>query len=284
MRITKQRLLDIIQEETHNLKKPAGYSEKEWQARLDRMRKNKQKRKELNLPAGDASDIVSKPVRNMAEETLAVIGLSGLSASVLKGLAERFAPSLAASFAKGVTTFALGKLAARIFLYTSNPWFILLEAGVSFGAVYVESFSAEARRASKYKSTNVVQRLKKVRSFNMNLKKYPEEFSKEELQQMYQIIVNNLISNPDFDDPAVQDQLFKALERIEKYINIKNKQQKDPAKKEKPQTPAIAAAAASGAAVSDDDYIPNMEDFADIDSYEVELEAEKEKNKNKSTN
>ena len=283
MRITKQRLLDIIQEETHNLKKPAGYSEKEWQARLDRMRKNKQKRKELNLPAGDTSDIVSKPVRNMAEETLAVIGLSGLSASVLKGLAERFAPRLAASFAKGVTTFALGKLAAKIFLYTSNPWFVLLEVGVSFGAVYLESFSAEATRASKYKSTSVVQRLKKVRSFNMNLKKYPEEFSSKDLKKMYQIIVNQLLYDPDFDDPAVQDQLFSAIKRIEKYINIKDKQQKDPAEKEKPQKPAMAAAAES-----DDDYNPNMEDFADIDSYEVEqqqkLQAEKEKNKNKSTN
>ena len=36
MRITKQRLLEIIQEEAHNLKKPAAYSEKEWQARLDK--------------------------------------------------------------------------------------------------------------------------------------------------------------------------------------------------------------------------------------------------------
>ena len=283
MRITKQRLLDIIQEETHNLKKPAGYSEKEWQARLDRMRKNKQKRKDLNLPTSSGESAVFKSIRKDADQALLVLGLSQLSVSVLKGLAERFAPRLAASFAKGATTFALGRLAARILAVAANPLLVLVEAGVSLGVLYIETFSEEAKRASKYKSTSVVQRLKKVRSFSMNLKKNPEEFSKKELEQMYQIIVNNLISSPDFDEPVLQDQLFNALERIEKYINIKDKQQKDPAEKEKPQKPAMAAAA-----VSDDDYIPNMEDFADIDSYETEqqqkLEAEKEKNKNKSTN
>ena len=240
------------------------------------------------MPTSGGESAVLKSNRKDADQALIVLGLSQLSVSVLKGLAERFAPSLAASFARGVTTFALGRLATAMLLGLTNPVGALAHLGVSLGVLYIEAFSEEAKRASKYKSTSVVQRLKKVRSFNINLRKNPEEFSKEELQQMYQIIVNNLISNPDFDDPAVQDQLFTALERIEKYINIKNKQQKDPAKKEKPQTPAIAAAAASGAAVSDDDYIPNMEDFADIDSYEVEqqkkLQAEKEKNKNKSTN
>jgi hypothetical protein len=195
------------------------------------------------------------------------------------GLAERFAPSLAASFARGVTTFALGKLAAAMVIGLTNPAAVVAQlvasVGVGVGVWYIETFTEEAKRASKYKSTSVVQRLKRIRSFNMNLKENPEEFSKEELQRIYQIIVNNLISNPDFDDPIVLDQLYRAKERIEEIINIKDKQQK----------PAMAAAAA---AANNDDYIPNMEDFADIDSYEIEqqkkLEAEKEKNKNKSTN
>tara|TARA_Y100000114_G_scaffold144520_1_gene153178 strand:- start:2305 stop:3150 length:846 start_codon:yes stop_codon:yes gene_type:complete len=281
MRITKQRLLEIIQEETHNLKKPAAYSEKEWQARLDKMRKNKRKRKDLNLPTSGGESAVLKSIRKNADQAFMVLGLSQLSVSVLKRLARRFAPSLAASFARGVTTFALGKLAAAMVVGLNNPVAVvaqLVASVASVGVWYIETFTEEAKRASKYKSTSVVQRLKRIRSFSMNLRKYPEEFSKEELQQIYQIIVDNLITNPDFDDPIVLDQLFRAKERIEETINIKDKQQK----------PAMAAAAAGAAVVSNDDYIPNMEDFADIDSYEVEqqkkLEAEKEKNKNKSTN
>jgi hypothetical protein len=279
MFITKERLLEIIQEEAHNLKKPAAYSEKEWQARLDKMRKNKLKRKDLNLPTSGGESAILKSIRKDADQAFMVLGLSQLSVSALMGLAERFAPSLAASFARGVTTFALGKLAAAMVIGLTNPAAVVAQlvasVGVGVGVWYIETFTEEAKRASKYKSTSVVQRLKRIRSFNMNLKENPEEFSKEELQQIYQIIVNNLISNPDFDDPIVLDQLYRAKERIEEIINIKDKQQK----------PAMAAAAA---AANNDDYIPNMEDFADIDSYEIEqqkkLEAEKEKNKNKSTN